>query len=149
VPIYILVIGLVGTWFFQKVCGFDRVTAFYAAMPGGAADMTIFDQEAGGNPRQLSLVHATRLLVNMVLAPIMLVHVYGVTLDRPIGQPATEIPLTEIAIMVVAALIGWKGGERIGLFGAAILGPLIVAMILSLTGLLHVRPPREALLAAQ
>jgi len=49
----------------------------------------------------------------------------------------------------VAALIGWKGGERIGLFGAAIIGPLIVAAILSLAGLLHQRPPREALLAAQ
>lgn len=149
VPIYILLIGLVGVPFFQRVCGFDKVTAFYAAMPGGAADMTIFGQEAGANVRQLSLVHATRLLVIMVVAPLMLVHVYGVELNRPIGQPASDIPLTEMAIMVIAGLIGWKGGERIGLFGAAILGPLVIAMILSLTGVLHFRPPREALLAAQ
>ncbi len=149
VPVYIGLIGLIGVPFFRRVCGFDPITAFYAAMPGGAADMTLFGQEAGANVRQLSLVHVTRLLVIMVLAPLVLVQIYGVTLSHPVGQPASELPLSEIALMIAAALIGWKGGERIGMFGAAILGPLVVAAILSLAGLLHLRPPREALLAAQ
>lgn len=149
VPVYIAVIALVGVPFFRRVSGFDPVTAFYAAMPGGAADMVLFGQEAGGNARQLSLVHVTRLLVIMVVAPVVLVQVYGVSLTHPVGQPASELPVAEMALMVAAALIGWKGGERIGLFGAAIMGPLIVAAILSLAGVLHQRPPREALLAAQ
>lgn len=149
VPLYIVVIGLIGVPFFRKVCGFDLVTAFYAAMPGGAADMTIFGQEAGANVRQLSLVHVTRLMVIMVVAPIILVNVYGVGLTHPIGPPASDLPVRELVIMAIAAIVGWKGGERIGLFGAAILGPLIVSAILSLAGILHLRPPREALLAAQ
>ena len=149
VPLYIVVIGLIGVPFFRKVCGFDLVTAFYAAMPGGAADMTIFGQEAGANVRQLSLVHVTRLMVIMVVAPIILVNVYGVGLTHPIGPPASDLPVWELVIMAVAAIVGWKGGERIGLFGAAILGPLLVSAILSLAGILHLRPPREALLAAQ
>lgn len=149
VPIYIGVIALVGVPFFRRVCRFDPITAFYAAMPGGAADMTLFGQEAGANVRQLSLVHVTRLLVIMVVAPIVLVQVYGVSLDHPVGEAAALLPLHEMAIMVVIAIIGWKGGERIGLFGAAIFGPLILAAALSLAGVLHQRPPREALLAAQ
>ena len=149
VPMYIAIIALVGVPFFRRVCGFDRVTAFYAAMPGGASDMVLFGQEAGGNARQLSLVHVTRLLVIMILAPVILVQVYGVSLAHPVGEPATDLPLQEMLLMVAAALVGWKGGERIGMFGAAIMGPLIVAAILSLGGLLHQRPPREALLAAQ
>lgn len=51
--------------------------------------------------------------------------------------------------MAAAAVIGWKGGERVGLFGAAILGPMILTAGLSLTDLVHGRPPREAILAAQ
>ena len=31
VPVYIVVIGAIGVPFFQKFCGFDRVTAWYAA----------------------------------------------------------------------------------------------------------------------
>lgn len=149
VPLYIAVIGLIGVPFFRRVCGFDPVTAFYAAMPGGAADMTIFGQEAGANVRQLSLVHVTRLTVIMVVAPVILVNIYGVGLTHPIGPPASDLPLSEMLIMAAAAIVGWKGGERIGLFGAAILGPLVVSAILSLAGVLHLRPPREALLAAQ
>ncbi|MDC7266280.1 AbrB family transcriptional regulator [Shinella sp. HY16] len=149
VPVYIVVIGLIGVPFFRRVCGFVPVTAFYAAMPGGAADMTIFGQEAGANVRQLSLVHVTRLMVIMVVAPIILVNIYGVGLTHPVGPPASDLPVPEMLIMAVAALVGWKGGERIGLFGAAILGPLLVSAVLSLAGILHLRPPREALLAAQ
>jgi len=149
VPVYIAIIALVGVPFFRRICGFDPVTAFYAAMPGGASDMVLFGQEAGGNARQLSLVHVTRLLVILVVAPIILVQVYGVSLAHPVGAPATDLPLAEMALMVAAALAGWKGGERICLFGAAIMGPLILSAILTLAGLLHQRPPREALLAAQ
>jgi len=149
VPLYIAVIGLIGVPFFRRVCGFDPVTAFYAAMPGGAADMTIFGQEAGANVRQLSLVHVTRLTVIMVVAPVILVNIYGVGLTHPVGPPASDLPLSEMLIMAVAAVVGWKGGEKAGLFGAAILGPLIVSAVLSLVGILHLRPPREALLAAQ
>lgn len=149
IPLYVAVIGLVGVPFFRRFCGFDGVTAFYAAMPGGAADMTIFGAEAGANVRQVSLVHVTRLLVIMVVGPLVLVGLYGVKLTHPVGQPAADIPFGEMAIMAVAALAGWKIAERVGLFGAAILGPLIVAAALSLGGILHMRPPREALLAAQ
>jgi uncharacterized protein len=51
--------------------------------------------------------------------------------------------------MAAAALVGWKGGERIGLFGASILEPMILTATLSLVGLIHHRPPAEAILAAQ
>jgi membrane AbrB-like protein len=149
VPVYIASIALIGIPFFERVCGFDRKTAFYAAMPGGAADMTLFGQQAGANLRQLSLVHVTRLLVIMVVAPIVMVKFYGANLSHPVGEPAAALPVSELLMMIGAAVLGWKGGERIGLFGSAIIGPLVVAAVLSLAGLLHARPPKEALLAAQ
>lgn len=149
IPIYIALIGLIGVPFFRRVCGFDFVTSYYAAMPGGLQDMIIFGQEAGANVRTLSLIHATRVLIVITLAPVLLTQLYDVSLTNPIGQPAAELPIEELLLMVVAAVIGWKGGERIGLFGASILGPMIVAAILSLSDFLHSRPPAEAILIAQ
>jgi membrane AbrB-like protein len=149
IPVYILMIALIGVPFFNRIFGFDPVTSFYAAMPGGLQDMVIFGQAAGGNVRTLSLVHATRVLIIVTLAPVMLTQFYGVSLTNPIGAPAATIPLKELALMVVAALVGWKGGERVGLFGASILGPMIVAAVFSLAGWIHMRPPQEAILAAQ
>lgn len=149
IPFFVAAIGLVGVPFFRRVCGYDPVTAFYAAMPGGLQDMIVFGQEAGGNPRILSLVHATRVLIFVTIAPIILTSYFGVGLDYPIGKPAAELPLGELVLMVIAAVVGWKGGERIGLFGASIIGPLIIAAFFSLLGLLHTRPPSEAILIAQ
>ena len=51
--------------------------------------------------------------------------------------------------MAVLALVGWKGGVRIGLFGATILGPLILTAAASLLDIIHYRPPAEAIYAAQ
>jgi len=94
--------------------------------------------------RALSLIHATRVLVIVTVAPLILTLGFGVTLDNPFGAPAAELPLHEMAIMVAAALVGWKGGEKIGLFGASILGPMIVTGGLSMADVIHYRPPRRS-----
>ena len=149
VPIYIAAIGLIGVPYFHKICGFDLPTSYFAAMPGGLQDMVIFGTEAGGDPRALSLIHATRVLVIVTIVPAILVYGMDRPLIQPIGAPASEIPAHELLLMLAAAIGGWKLADRIGLFGAAILGPMIVTAILSLTGLIEHRPPREAILGAQ
>ena len=149
VPLYVALIGLVGVPFFRRVCGFDAATSYYAAMPGGLQDMVTFGQEAGGDVRALSLIHATRVLVIVTVVPFLLIHLFDRPLSEPIGAPAADLPAGQMGLMILAALAGWKGGERIGLFGATILGPLIVTAALSLAGFIDTRPPREAILAAQ
>ncbi|MEO1328793.1 MAG: AbrB family transcriptional regulator [Pseudomonadota bacterium] len=149
VPVFVLLIIGIGYPYFRRICGFDRVTAYYAAAPGGLQDMILFGQEAGGDVRALSLVHATRVLVIVAIMPALLTAAWGVALDQPPGAPVSETPWIEILIMLACAGIGWKGGERIGLFGAAILGPLALSALASLTDFLHGRPPAEAIIAAQ
>ncbi|MDO5658408.1 MAG: AbrB family transcriptional regulator [Paracoccus sp. (in: a-proteobacteria)] len=148
IPLYVLLIGLVGVPFFRRL-GFDPVTSYYAAMPGGLQDMIIFGQEAGADVRALSLIHATRVAVLVTIAPMVLVWLYDAPLSGAIGKPMAEMSLTQLGLMVVAAIVGWKGGERIGLFGASILGPMIVTAVLSLAGIITSRPPAEAIMAAQ
>lgn len=149
VPLLALVIGLIGVSYFHRVWGFDRATAYYGVMPGGLQDMLVFGEEAGGNVRIMSLIHATRVLIIVVTAPILLTYVYDISLTAPPGAPASETPVHEMLIMLACAIIGWKGGERIGLFGASILGPLILTATASLLDIIHHRPPMEAILIAQ
>ncbi|MDO5614082.1 MAG: AbrB family transcriptional regulator, partial [Paracoccus sp. (in: a-proteobacteria)] len=148
VPLYVLLIGLIGVPFFRRL-GFDPVTSYYAAMPGGLQDMVVFGAEAGADVRALSLIHATRVAVLVTIVPVVLVGLYDVSLTGAIGKPMAQTGWDQLALMVVAALIGWKGGERIGLFGASILGPMIVTTVLSLAGIITTRPPAEAIMAAQ
>ncbi len=149
VPPFVLAIGLTGYPYFRKVWGFDHATSYYAAAPGGLQDMLVFGEAAGADPRALSLIHTTRVLIIVSLMPFLLTWIWGVGLTGLPGQPATEVPLVDIFLMIIAAAFGWWAGERIGLFGAPILGPLLVSGILSLTDLLHSRPPGEAMQFAQ
>jgi membrane AbrB-like protein len=149
VPLFVLVIGAIGYPYFRRLCGLDGPTAYYAAMPGGLQDMIVFGQEAGADPRALSLIHATRVLVIVSAMPVILTLGWGMSFAAPPGAPALSIPPHELALMAFCAIAGWKGAERIGLFGASILGPLALTAAFSLAGLIHHRPPAEAILAAQ
>ncbi len=149
VPVMVAAIGILGVPYFQRVCGYDFPTAYYATMPGGLQDMIVFGEEAGGNVRALSLIHATRVLVIVVALPFILKGIWQADLSNPPGEAVATIPLEELGIMVVCAILGWRAAKRIGLFGASILGPLILTAMVTLAGGLHYRPPAEAIWAAQ
>ncbi|WP_265500774.1 AbrB family transcriptional regulator [Paracoccus beibuensis] len=149
VPVFIGVIALIGYPLFRRVFGFDHPTAWYAAMPGGLQDMLVFGEEAGGDIRALSLIHATRILVIVTVAPLIMTLYWQVDLSQPPGAPLTSIAWSQIALMVAAGFLGWKIGERVGLFGASILGPMILTAALSLAGIVQTRPPAEIIQAAQ
>ncbi len=150
-PLFVVVIGLVGYPYFRRLCGFSRTTAYYSAMPGGLQDMLVFGEEAGADVKALGLVHATRILIIVSIMPFLLDWVYGISVaGRPVpGVPVAEADFFELAMMAVAAIVGWKGGEAIKLFGASIVGPMIVTALLSLAGVITHRPPMEAIIAAQ
>lgn len=149
VPAMIALIGLVGVPYFQRLWGFDFATSYYSAMPGGLQDMLLFGEEAGADVRALSLIHATRVMVIVVALPFILKGYWGIDLNNPPGAPATTLPLSQLALMIFAGLVGWQIAKFMGLFGASILGPMIFAGILALSGLLQHRPPAEAIWAAQ
>lgn len=149
VPVMVFLIGLIGVPYFQRLWGFDFATSYYSAMPGGLQDMLIFGEEAGGDVRALSLIHATRVMVIVAALPFILKGYWGVDLSNPPGVPAATLPPSQLLLMVIAGLAGWQIAKAVGLFGASILGPMIFAAGLALTGLLQHRPPVEAIWAAQ
>ena len=141
-------VGALGFLLFRRI-GFDRTTSFYSAMPGGLQDMLIFGEEAGGNVRAMSLVHATRVLVIFVFVPFAATLVWGLDLDRPPGLSVLRLPPIEILLMCIAGLVGWQAAARIGIPGSSLIGPIILTAALSLTGLVNSRPPVEMMWAAQ
>ncbi|MEM9063620.1 MAG: AbrB family transcriptional regulator [Pseudomonadota bacterium] len=148
IPVFTVLIVLAGYPYFRRF-GFDHPTAYYCAVPGGLQDMAIFGEEAGGNIRALALVHATRVLVIVSLMPILLTLIWGLELTGPPGAPAASVPVHEFVVMALCGISGWWFASRIGLFGGAILGPMIVSGIAAMTDLLHHRPPAEVMQFAQ
>ncbi|MEM8692181.1 MAG: AbrB family transcriptional regulator [Pseudomonadota bacterium] len=149
IPVMVLCVGLVGVPYFRLLWRFDFPTSYYGAMPGGLSDMLVFGEEAGGNIRTLSLIHATRVMVIVAALPFLLQGIWGADLGNPPGAPARDIPVYEMILMLISAVVGWQLFKRLNLFGASILGPLVVTGILAISGFLTNRPPVEAIWAAQ
>ena len=149
IPVMTGCIGLIGVTYFRRLWGFDFATSYYGAMPGGLQDMLVFGEEAGGNVRTLSLIHATRVMVIVVTLPFLLAYVWEADLTNPPGAPAATLPWTQLTLMVLCGLVGWQVAKRVGMFGATILGPLLLAAAFALAGILEHRPPAEAIWAAQ
>ncbi|MFQ6549319.1 AbrB family transcriptional regulator [Aestuariibius sp. 2305UL40-4] len=149
VPLFILCIAVMGFPLFKKVYRFDTATSYYAAMPGGLQDMLLFGEAAGGDVRALSLIHATRVLTIVATIPFVLSFGFDMTIGDTFGTPALNVPPAQLALMVGLALGGWWLAARIGLPGAAILGPMLLGAAASLAGMLAYRPPQEAIVAAQ
>ena len=149
IPIMVFIIGLIGIPYFQKLWGYDWATSYYSAMPGGLQDMLVFGEEAGGNVRTMSLIHATRVLVIVIALPVLLKLYWNADLNNPPGILVNNLPISEIFIMILCGLLGWQIAKYFGMVGASILGPLILAAIASLLGVLNHRPPAEAIWMAQ
>ncbi len=149
VPIYIIAVAFLSYPMMRKVFGFDRATSYYCAMPGGLQDLVIFGEAANANMRVLSLVHATRVLLIVVFAPLILNLFWNVDLLARPGNPSSETPPIQILIMVFAGLAGWAVAVRLKILGASIIGPMILTAILSYSGIITQRPPAEMIWASQ
>jgi membrane AbrB-like protein len=149
VPLLTIGIGICGVLYFKKFLNYDFPTAYYASMPGGLQDMILFGEEAGANVRAISLIHATRVLIIVITLPLILTQLWDVNLMEAPGAMAREVGASQIIILAFCGLLGWQAAKRVGMFGASILGPLILTGIASMLGIVTIRPPAEAIWAAQ
>lgn len=149
VPLFILTVALLSFPLMRRGFGFDRVTSYFCAMPGGLQDLVVFGELAGANLRVLSLVHATRILLIVSAAPFLLGWFWEVDLLARPGRSSAEVAPVQIAWMVFAGLAGWGIAHRLRVFGASIIGPMVLAAGLSLSGVVTGRPPAEMIWACQ
>ncbi|MCH8332384.1 AbrB family transcriptional regulator, partial [Candidatus Sumerlaeota bacterium] len=87
--------GGAGLVSFRRVWGYDAVTAYFAAMPGGLTEMTLVGAEMGGDGRVISLTHATRVLLVVLALPFAFQLLIGYD---PASRPAAGLPLDLIDV---------------------------------------------------
>ncbi|MEM9971766.1 MAG: AbrB family transcriptional regulator, partial [Pseudomonadota bacterium] len=150
-PVFIALAFAAAYAVFRYMAGFDRVTAYFAAAPGGLNDMMILGGEAGGSERRIALAHATRILV--VVSAVSLFYGLFLSVQTSDAGPTyvafAAIPLPDLAILGACAVLGAWAAPRLHLPAPQILGPMILSAIVHLTGLTDAPPPTLIVNAAQ
>ncbi|MBR9762603.1 MAG: AbrB family transcriptional regulator [Rhodobacteraceae bacterium] len=128
---------------FRRVGGYDRATAFYAGAPGGLIDSIVAGEAAGADVQILAVQQFLRIIVVVSMLPVGLSLWYG----HPVGSSAGitlnkgDVGLDHLPEVIGAALVGLVVFRRLNLPAAQLIGPLICAAALTLSGLAVIEAP--------
>ncbi|MGE0313643.1 MAG: AbrB family transcriptional regulator [Lautropia sp.] len=147
---------------FQRVARTDRATAWFAVLPGGAAEMASISESQGGRPAPVALAQVTRVALTVTLVPPAVRW-----LSRAVGGDgsgaqvaavlaSTPAPLTVDASSLLSwaalALVGVAGGllaRRLRIVNPWLLGPLVFVAVCEALGADFVPVPQRLLAVAQ
>ncbi|MDJ0949018.1 MAG: AbrB family transcriptional regulator [Alphaproteobacteria bacterium] len=138
-------------FYFRHVGGFDPVTAYFSAVPGGLSEMVVVGAAMGGDQRTISLVHGARVLLVVSVLPIWFMFDQGYV--RPPGgmfaASILEIPLGDLAILAACAPAGAFAARRLRIPAAHLTGPMVLSAAIHVFGVTESRPPAELVAIAQ
>lgn len=150
-PVFIAVAAGLSFLLYRRLGGYDPITAFFSALPGGLNEMMILGEDAGGNGRKIALAHATRILI--VIAAVALF--FGVVLGVSTNGAAEnwvgfqEVGLLDGALLAGCAVLGLPLATLLRLPAAPMFGPMLLSAALHLTGWVTVPPPTLLVIVAQ
>jgi membrane AbrB-like protein len=117
-------------WFLSRVGGTDRTTAFFASVPGGAAEMAVLGERFGARVDHVVFAQSLRVLIVVVVVPFAFAYsgVHGSDAYSPVGVPLdwSGLALLLGLAAVVGALLALLGAPNPFMFG-----PLLMAIALT------------------
>jgi len=139
-----------GYFWFRRFTQWDKVTCYFAAMPGGLNDMTMMGGAMGGQERAIALAHALRILTVVLTIPVWyrLVNGAQTSVLGMVSGPATN-DWRDYAVLVACGVIGAVVGRLLRLPAAFMMGPMLMSAIAHLAGFTDSKPPGELVAAAQ
>ncbi|GBD43942.1 hypothetical protein HRbin40_01425 [bacterium HR40] len=143
---YVLLVGAMSLWYLRRWAGLRPYTAFFAAAPGGLSEMVMLSDRMGADMRAVALVHATRVLLIVSLAPLFV----GTLGGGPAPPGAGAMPLPgDLAILAAAGLAGAFAARFLSLPAAELLGPMVLSAGLHLSGVVTADVPYAVVVFAQ
>ncbi len=118
-----------------RVTGADPVTASLGTVAGGASGIVAMADELGANDRLVAFMQYTRLVVVLLVTPLVVGVFFGVHGGHaPAAGAGFLTPLSGWLLIAVSLAVGMPLARLVRLPAASLLGPLLVASVLTLTG---------------
>lgn len=148
--LYVVVTTFLVRHYYIRFAGYDSVTAYFSAAPGGLSEMIMAGSAFGGDEARISLAHGARILVAVFVLSFGYRWLGGYT---PAGQAtianAAPLDLIDLLWLAGAGVIGFFGARLIRMPAYALVGPMVVSAGLHVAGMTASRPPAELIAVAQ
>lgn len=123
--------------------GYKKLDAYFASLPGGIIDSAALAEEAGADLRIVTAQHFIRIILVVSSVPLLFLFVEGNAVGSLAGQTmaTSEYDLADIALIIIIALVGLGFGQLTKLPVSHMLGPLLLALALSVGGAVEIDTP--------
>src|SRR5262249_1376383 len=142
------IVGAIGGLLYMRLTGIDRVTAFFATVPGGVVETTTIAPHYGGQLEPIMVAQTTRVALIVVFAPFLVISFVGGGAQNPLlAIPVVPwLPILGLILVsgVIATLLSRTRSPN-----AWLMAPLFIAAAASHLGWIEGRMPDVLLIAAQ
>lgn len=125
-----MALAYANAFFVAHFARMDKTTAFFASVPGGAAEMSILGDRFGATGERVALAHSLRILLVVLIIP-PLFNFSGVSGTD--GYAPAAIPLLPVKLLLLLVITAAAGVLlfRLRLPNPWVLGPLFSAIVLT------------------
>ncbi|MEM6986309.1 MAG: AbrB family transcriptional regulator [Pseudomonadota bacterium] len=142
IPFILLAHG--GSYAIMRGLGrYEKLDAYFASLPGGIIDSSALAEEAGADLRVVTSQHFIRIIMVVVSVPMLFLFIEGEAVGSLAGESlaTAEYDVTDVALIVGIAMVGLMIGQRTKLPVSHMLGPLLLALLLSVGGVIDIDIP--------
>ena len=135
-------ISYIGAAYLRVVHGWDKMTAYLAAAPGGLSQVMGLAAELDADMRAIAIVQTVRVVIIAVGLPagLSLLGLVGHA-SRGVGGPFNPAQLDELAILVAGSTVVSLIAHRIRFPGGLLFGAMLTSAALHGSGYIHVVMP--------
>lgn len=122
---------------------YGKLDAYFASLPGGIIDASALAEEAGADLRIVTTQHFIRIILVVASVPLLFLFIEGEAVGSLAGQTManSDYDFADIAILLSIALIGLFFGQLTKLPVSHMIGPMLLALMLSVSGVVEIDIP--------
>lgn len=129
--IFAIALGVVSGAMLARLANIDRGTAFFASVPGGAAEMTLLGERYGARPDRIALAQSLRILIVVFVVPFALTLSGAHGSDPFVAAAGMTLDWPRLAVLVAGAVLTGAAITRAGLPNGFMFGPLALTIVLT------------------
>ncbi len=130
---------------------YEKLDAYFAALPGGIIDSAALAEQAGADLRVVTTQHFIRIMMVVVSIPLIFFVVQGDAVGSAAGETlaTAAYDVVDVGLILAIALVGLGFGHVAKLPVSHMLGPLLLALTLSISGVIEIEIPEWMMHLAQ
>jgi len=113
--LFAIALGVLGGVILARLANVDRGTAFFASVPGGAAEMTLLGERYGARPDRIALAQSLRILIVVFVVPFALTYSGAHGHDPYAPAAGVQFDGPKLALLVAGAALAGTALTFLGL----------------------------------